>query len=46
MLPYIREGKIAYVEDIAEGLENGPAALVGIFSGHNVRKQVVVVARE
>ena len=46
MLPYIREGKIAYVEDIAECLENGPAALVGIFSGHNVGKQVVVVARE
>ncbi|XP_030937502.1 2-alkenal reductase (NADP(+)-dependent)-like [Quercus lobata] len=46
VLPYIREGKIVYVEDIAEGLENGPAALVGIFSGHNVGKQVVVVARE
>ena len=46
MLPYIREGMIAYVEDIAEGLENGPAALVGIFSGHNVGKQVVVFARE
>ncbi|XAR64541.1 Allyl-alcohol dehydrogenase [Bertholletia excelsa] len=26
-LPYIRQGKITYVEDIAEGLENGPAAL-------------------
>ena len=46
VLPYIREGKIAYVEDIAEGLENGPAALVGFFSGHNVGKQVVVFARE
>ena len=30
MLPYIREGKIMYVEDIAEGLESGPAALVGL----------------
>ncbi|WVZ16891.1 hypothetical protein V8G54_009873 [Vigna mungo] len=28
------------------GLENGPAALVGLFSGRNVGKQVVVVARE
>ncbi|KAK4566146.1 hypothetical protein RGQ29_002382 [Quercus rubra] len=46
VLPYIREGKIAYVEDTAEGLENGPSALVGIFSGLNVGKQVVVVARE
>ncbi|OIW15366.1 hypothetical protein TanjilG_26739 [Lupinus angustifolius] len=46
LLPHIREGKIVYVEDIAEGLENGPAALVGLFSGRNVGKQVVVVARE
>lgn len=27
ILPLIREGKIVYVEDIAEGLESGPAAL-------------------
>ncbi|XVF29652.1 hypothetical protein REPUB_Repub15cG0140500 [Reevesia pubescens] len=46
VLPYIREGKIKYVEDIAEGLESGPAALIGLFSGRNVGKQVVVVARE
>jgi NADPH-dependent curcumin reductase CurA len=46
VLPHIREGKIVYVEDIAEGLENGPAALVGLFSGRNVGKQVLVIARE
>ncbi|XP_056172584.1 2-alkenal reductase (NADP(+)-dependent)-like isoform X1 [Syzygium oleosum] len=46
VLPQIKEGKIVYVEDIAEGLENGPAALVGLFSGRNVGKQVVVVSRE
>ncbi|KAK3420905.1 hypothetical protein EUGRSUZ_G01686 [Eucalyptus grandis] len=46
MLPHIREGKIVYVEDIAEGLESGPFALVGLFSGCNVGKQVVLVARE
>lgn len=46
VLPYIKEGKIAYVEDIAEGLESGPAALVGLFSGRNIGKQVVVIARE
>ncbi|RZC02618.1 2-alkenal reductase (NADP(+)-dependent), partial [Glycine soja] len=46
VLPHIREGKVLYVEDIAEGLENGPAALVGLFSGRNVGKQVLVVARE
>ncbi|CAL5195357.1 unnamed protein product [Lathyrus oleraceus] len=46
VLPLIREGKIAYVEDVAEGLENGPAALIGLFTGQNVGKQVVVVAHE
>lgn len=46
MLPTIREGKIVYVEDIAEGLESGPEVLVGLFGGRNVGKQVVVVARE
>ncbi|GAU26160.1 hypothetical protein TSUD_353820 [Trifolium subterraneum] len=48
LLPHknIREGKVVYVEDIAEGLEKGPAALVGIFKGQNVGKQVVVIARE
>lgn len=43
---YIKEGKIVYVEDIAKGLESGPAALVGLFTGRNIGKQVVEVARE
>ncbi|GLT35779.1 hypothetical protein SLA2020_102040 [Shorea laevis] len=46
VLPMIKEGKIVYVEDVAEGLEKGPAALVGLFSGQNIGKQVVAVASE
>ncbi|KAK6118958.1 hypothetical protein DH2020_047296 [Rehmannia glutinosa] len=46
VLPLVKEGKITYVEDIAEGLESAPGALVGLFSGRNVGKQVVAVARE
>ncbi|KAK3014785.1 hypothetical protein RJ639_009211 [Escallonia herrerae] len=46
ILPPIREGKITYVEDIAEGIESVPAALVGLFRGRNVGKQVVVLAHE
>ncbi|XP_059275880.1 2-alkenal reductase (NADP(+)-dependent)-like [Lycium ferocissimum] len=46
VLPLIREGKIDYIEDVVEGLENGPAALVGLFSGRNVGKQVIKVANE
>ncbi|XP_043693773.1 2-alkenal reductase (NADP(+)-dependent)-like isoform X1 [Telopea speciosissima] len=46
IIPSIKEGKIAYVEDTAEGLDKAPGALIGLFSGRNVGKQVVVVARE
>ncbi|GKV04394.1 hypothetical protein SLEP1_g16552 [Rubroshorea leprosula] len=46
LISYIKDGKITYVEDIAEGLESGPAALVGLFSGRNVGKQVVTVSLE
>ncbi|KAJ8475862.1 hypothetical protein OPV22_019589 [Ensete ventricosum] len=46
VVQYIKEGKIVCMEDIAEGLENAPAALIGLFAGRNVGKQLVVVARE
>ncbi|XP_058107292.1 2-alkenal reductase (NADP(+)-dependent)-like [Magnolia sinica] len=42
----IKEGKIVYVEDIVEGLESAPAALIGLFTGRNVGKQVVAVSHE
>ncbi|RDX62037.1 2-alkenal reductase (NADP(+)-dependent), partial [Mucuna pruriens] len=45
VLPYIKEKKVVYIEDVVEGLENGPAALVGLFSGRNFGKQVVKVAQ-
>lgn len=32
MLPYIGENKIVYIEDMAEGLDYGLAALVGLFA--------------
>lgn len=46
ILPYIREGKVTYLEDIAHGLENGPSALVGLFSGRNVGKQLVSISHQ
>ncbi|KAH6768250.1 Zinc-binding dehydrogenase family protein [Perilla frutescens var. frutescens] len=46
ILPLIKQGKIVYVEDTAQGLEAAPAALIGLFSGHNLGKQVVRVASE
>ncbi|KAL9260402.1 2-alkenal reductase (NADP(+)-dependent)-like protein [Drosera capensis] len=41
-----KQGKIVYIEDANEGLESTPAALAGLFTGKNVGKQVVCVARE
>ncbi|KAH6834871.1 Zinc-binding dehydrogenase family protein [Perilla frutescens var. hirtella] len=46
ILPLIKQGKIVYVEDTAQGLEAAPAALIGLFSGRNLGKQVVRVASE
>ncbi|XXG89417.1 hypothetical protein AAC387_Pa12g1419 [Persea americana] len=45
-LQYIKEGKIVYLEDTIEGLENAPSALIRLFTGQNVGKQVAVVANE
>ncbi|KAJ0444425.1 putative oxidoreductase [Helianthus annuus] len=46
VVPLIKQGKVCYMEDVVEGIENAPAALVGLFSGKNVGKQVVVVASD
>merc|ERR1711915_561345 len=43
---YLKEGNIVYVEDIAHGLESAPAALVGLFEGKNIGKQVVRISNE
>ncbi|KAK1315402.1 NADP-dependent alkenal double bond reductase P2 [Acorus calamus] len=46
VIQYIRDGKLVYVEDVVEGIEKAPSALIGLFSGRNVGKQVVLVACE
>jgi NADPH-dependent curcumin reductase CurA len=46
MARYIKDGKVVVVEDVVEGIESAPAALVGLFSGRNVGKQLVELARE
>jgi NADPH-dependent curcumin reductase CurA len=45
MAGYIKEGKVAVVEDVVEGIESAPAALIGLFSGRNVGKQLVAIAK-
>ncbi|VAI14230.1 unnamed protein product [Triticum turgidum subsp. durum] len=43
---YLKEGKISVVEDVAEGIENVSTALIGLFSRHNIGKQLVTIAHE
>lgn len=39
--PLVASGKIAFLEDIAEGIENAPKAFQGLLEGRNMGKQIV-----
>jgi NADPH:quinone reductase len=41
---WMRQGRLKYREEIAEGLENAPKAFLGILKGENTGKQLVKVA--
>ena len=41
--PKVAGGQIAYLEDIAEGLENAPQAFMSLLKGGNMGKQIVKV---
>ena len=41
MRTWMKEGKLKIRENIIEGFENIPAALMGLFSGDNIGKQLV-----
>lgn len=41
VVPHIRQGRVVYVEDVADGLHAAPSALIGLFQGRNVGKQLV-----
>lgn len=44
MARWLKEGKIKYAEDIAEGIENTPRAFIGMLKGQNTGKQLVKVS--
>ncbi|HKM65156.1 MAG TPA: NADP-dependent oxidoreductase [Acidisphaera sp.] len=44
--PWVRDGTLHYREDIVDGLESAPEALVGLLSGRNFGKLVVRVTPE
>jgi NADPH-dependent curcumin reductase CurA len=41
---WVAEGRLKVVEDVVEGLENAPAALIGLLAGDNRGKRMVRVA--
>ncbi|TWU30489.1 NADP-dependent oxidoreductase [Bythopirellula polymerisocia] len=41
MGPWVKEGKIKFLEDIVDGLENAPEALIGLLTGGNFGKLVI-----
>jgi NADPH-dependent curcumin reductase CurA len=41
---WVREGRIRWREDVVDGLENAPAALIGLLEGRNFGKLVVRVS--
>jgi NADPH-dependent curcumin reductase len=42
--PLVRNGRIRYREDIVDGLDAAPAALIGLFEGRNFGKMLVRVS--
>ncbi len=42
--PLVREGRIKYREDLVDGLENAPRALIGLLSGENFGKVIVRIS--
>lgn len=43
---WLRQGKLRYREDVVDGLERAPAALIGLLKGRNFGKQLVRVGPE
>jgi len=43
---WVRDGSLKYREDIVDGLENAPAAFIGMLEGKNFGKMLVRVAPE
>ena len=43
---WVRDGRLRYREDVRDGLENAPAAFMGLLEGENFGKLLVRVARD
>lgn len=46
MSGWLREGRVKYLEDITEGLENAPRELIALLKGGNFGKKIIKVAAD
>jgi NADPH-dependent curcumin reductase len=46
MAAWLREGRVVFREDVAEGIETAPRAFIGMLSGANRGKQLVRIGQE
>jgi NADPH-dependent curcumin reductase CurA len=46
MRSWIAEGKVKWRETVVDGIENAPAALIGLFHGENIGKMLVKLAED
>jgi NADPH-dependent curcumin reductase CurA len=44
--PWVRDGSVRYRETVVDGIENAPAAFVGLLAGENIGKMLVRVGPE
>ncbi len=43
MAAWLKDGKLTYREEVVEGIENAPAAFIGMLQGRNTGKQLVKI---
>lgn len=41
LIPWIQEGRLHYVEEILDGLEQAPGAIAGLYRGENMGKRLI-----
>ena len=46
LAPWVREGRIAYREDVLDGIEQAPGAIAGLYAGENMGKRLIRVGPE
>jgi hypothetical protein len=46
MKRWLKEGRVHYRTTVLQGIEQAPAALIGLFSGANTGKMLVQLAKD